>query len=177
MYQPGVKKRYRFYAMTDRDNTRSFIIPDSVKSMYESVIGWTAHSVDALADRIIFREFTNDDFEATEIFAANNPDIFFDTAIQSALIASCCFIYLVPNQNGLPKMQVIEASKATGVIDTTTFLLTEGYAILEVDENDNPLLEAYFTKDVTWYYPKGANPYSISNPDWSTFISANYSQT
>ncbi|HEM4474197.1 TPA: hypothetical protein U1Y90_002217, partial [Streptococcus suis] len=55
-------------------------------------------------------------------------------------------------------------SKATGVIDTTTFLLTEGYAILEVDENDNPLLEAYFTKDVTWYYPKGANPYSISNP-------------
>ncbi|HGA1177806.1 hypothetical protein Q7V18_02120 [Streptococcus suis] len=164
LYQSGVKKRYRFYAMADRDNTKSFIIPDNVKSMYNSVMGWTAHSVDALADRIIFREFANDNFEATEIFDANNPDIFFDTAIQSALIASCCFVYLVPNPDGLPKMQVIEASKATGVIDTTTFLLTEGYAILEVDENDNPVLEAYFTKDVTWYYPKVANPYSISNP-------------
>ncbi|MCK3980580.1 hypothetical protein HCC20_07765, partial [Streptococcus suis] len=90
LYQLGVKKRYRFYAMADRDDTKSLIIPDNVKSMYNSVMGWTAHSVDALADRIIFREFANDDFEATEIFEANNPDIFFDTAIQSALIASCC---------------------------------------------------------------------------------------
>lgn len=164
LYQPGVKKRYRFYAMADRDTTRSFIIPGNVKDMYSSVMGWAAHSVDALADRIIFREFANDDFEVTEIFEANNPDILFDTVIQSALIASCCFVYIVPNPDGLPKMQVIEASKATGVIDTTTFLLTEGYAVLEVDENDNPLLEAYFTKDVTWYYPKNGKPYSIYNP-------------
>lgn len=164
LYQLGVKKRYHYYAMADRDNTRSLIIPENVKGMYSSVLGWNAHSVDALADRIIFREFANDDFEAGEIFQANNPDIFFDTAIQSALIASCCFVYLVPNPDGLPKMQVIEASRATGVLDTTTFLLTEGYAVLEVDDNNNATLEAYFTHDRTWYYPKGGQPYSISNP-------------
>lgn len=164
LYQLGVKKRYRYYAMADKDNTRSLIIPDNVKDMYSSVLGWTAHSVDALADRIIFREFANDDFEATEIFNANNPDVFFDTAIQSALIASCCFVYIVPSQDGLPKMQVIEASRATGILDTTTFLLTEGYAVLEVDDNENPTLEAYFTPDVTWYYPKDGQPYSIPNP-------------
>ncbi|MFX3908169.1 hypothetical protein ACJBWM_11720, partial [Streptococcus suis] len=75
-----VKKRYRFYAMAVRYNTKSFIIPDNVISMYNSVMGWTAHSLDALADRLIFREFANDDFESTENFDANNPDIFFDTA-------------------------------------------------------------------------------------------------
>lgn len=164
LFQLGVKKRYRYYAMADRDLTRNIVIPENVRELYTSVLGWTAHGVDALADRIIFREFANDDFNAAEIFQANNPDIFFDTAIQSALIASCCFVYLVPNKDGLPKMQVIEASRATGIIDTTSFLLTEGYAVLEVDDNENPTLEAYFMPGVTWYYPKNGQPYSISNP-------------
>ncbi|WP_314913290.1 MULTISPECIES: hypothetical protein [Streptococcus anginosus group] len=164
-YQLGVKKRYRYYAMADKEPSRSIVIPDKVRDVYSSVLGWTAHGVDALADRIVFREFANDDFNATEIFNANNPDIFFDTAIQSALIASCCFVYVMPGVNGeLPKMQVVEASRATGILDPTTFLLTEGYAVLEQDEYGVPTLEAYFTPDATWYYPKYGEEYSISNP-------------
>lgn len=164
-YQLGVKKRYRYYAMADKEPSRSIVIPDKVRNVYSSVLGWTAHGVDALADRIVFREFANDDFNATEIFNANNPDIFFDTAIQSALIASCCFVYVMPGVNGeLPKMQVVEASRATGILDPTTFLLTEGYAVLEQDEYGVPTLEAYFTPDATWYYPKYGEEYSISNP-------------
>lgn len=165
LYQLGVKKRYRYYAMADKEPSRSIVIPDKVRDAYSSVLGWTAHGVDALADRIVFREFANDDFNATEIFNANNPDIFFDTAIQSALIASCCFVYVMPGVNGeLPKMQVVEASRATGILDPTTFLLTEGYAVLEQDEYGIPTLEAYFTPDATWYYPKYGEEYSISNP-------------
>lgn len=165
LYQLGVKKRYRYYAMADKEPSRSIVMPDKVRDAYSSVLGWTAHGVDALADRIIFREFVNDDFNATEIFNANNPDIFFDTAIQSALIASCCFVYVMPGVNGeLPKMQVVEASRATGILDPTTFLLTEGYAVLEQDEYGVPTLEAYFTPDATWYYPKYGEEYSISNP-------------
>lgn len=165
LYQFGVKKRYRYYAMADKEPSRSIVIPDKVRDVYSSVLGWTAHGVDALADRIVFREFANDDFNATEIFNANNPDIFFDTAIQSALIASCCFVYVMPGVNGeLPKMQVVEASRATGILDPTTFLLTEGYAVLEQDEYGVPTLEAYFTPDATWYYPKYGEEYSISNP-------------
>ncbi len=165
LYQLGVKKRYRYYAMADKEPSRSIVIPDKVRDVYSSVLGWTAHGVDALADRIVFREFANDDFNATEIFNANNPDIFFDTAIQSALIASCCFVYVMPGVNGeLPKMQVVEASRATGILDPTTFLLTEGYAVLEQDEYGVPTLEAYFTPDATWYYPKYGEEYSISNP-------------
>ena len=165
LYQLGVKKRYRYYAMADKEPSRSIVIPDKVRDVYSSVLGWTAHGVDALADRIVFREFANDDFNATEIFNANKPDIFFDTAIQSALIASCCFVYVMPGVNGeLPKMQVVEASRATGILDPTTFLLTEGYAVLEQDEYGVPTLEAYFTPDATWYYPKYGEEYSISNP-------------
>lgn len=165
LYQLGVKKRYRYYAMADKEPSRSIVVPDKVRDAYSSVLGWTAHGVDALADRIVFREFANDDFNATEIFNANNPDIFFDTAIQSALIASCCFVYVMPGVNGeLPKMQVVEASRATGILDPTTFLLTEGYAVLEQDEYGVPTLEAYFTPDATWYYPKYGEEYSISNP-------------
>ncbi|HGO0915659.1 TPA: hypothetical protein ACKZ28_001782, partial [Streptococcus pyogenes] len=161
LFKTGVDKRYRYYAMDDRDDTRSIVMPNNVREMYRSVLEWTAKGVDSLADRIIFREFTNDDFNAWEIFKANNPDIFFDTAIQSALIASCCFVYIMPGaEDGLPKMQVIEASKATGILDPTTFLLTEGYAILESDSNGNPTLEAYFTDKDIWYYPKKGKPYN-----------------
>ena len=44
--------------------------------------------VDSLADRLIFREFANDDFGVMDIFNRNNPDIFFDSAILAALIGS-----------------------------------------------------------------------------------------
>lgn len=165
LYQSGVKRRYRYYAMADREASRSIVMPDNVRDMYRSVLGWTAHGVDALADRIIFREFADDDFNATEIFNANNPDILFDTAIQSALIASCCFVYIMPgNQDEIPRMQIIEASRATGILNPTTFLLTEGYAVLEQDEYGVPTLEAYFTQDATWYYPKYGKEYFVSNP-------------
>lgn len=164
LYRGSVQKRYSYYAMEEQDNTPSIVMPGNIKQMFRSVSAWSANSVDALADRIIFRGFSNDDFDAMDIFYSNNPDIFFDTAIQSALIASCCFVYIVPNPTGNPKLQVIEASKATGILDMTTFLLTEGYAVLEVDGEDNPTLEAYFAKDKTWYYPKTGKPYSVSNP-------------
>lgn len=166
IFKEGVDKRYRYYAMEDRDNTRSIVMPENVRDMYRAVMEWTAKGVDSLADRIIFREFVNDDFNAWEIFKANNPDIFFDTAIQSALIASCCFVYIIPGtEDDIPKLQVIEASKATGIIDPTTFLLTEGYAVLETDQNGLPILEAYFTGDATWYYAKNlSKPYKIDNP-------------
>ncbi|BAQ53296.1 phage protein [Streptococcus pyogenes] len=71
LFKTGVDKRYRYYAMDDRDDTRSIVMPNNVREMYRSVLEWTAKGVDSLADRIIFREFTNDDFNAWEIFKAN----------------------------------------------------------------------------------------------------------
>ena len=158
-----VQMRYRQYAMKHYDYEVGITIPSDVRYRYRAIMGWCAKGVDALADRLVFREFANDDFGVNEIFHANNPDIFFDSAVLSALIASCCFVYISMDDDGIPRLQIIEASNATGVIDPITGLLTEGYAVLQRDDNDNPILEAYFLNDRTWYYPKYEKPYSIEN--------------
>lgn len=80
------------------------------------------------------------------------------------MIGSCCFVYLSKDEDERVRLQVIEASNATGVIDPITGLLTEGYAVLQRDDNDNPILEAYFTDEETWFYPKDETPFRVSNP-------------
>lgn len=58
-------------------------------------------------------------------------------------------------------MQVIDGGNATGIIDPITNMLKEGYAVLDRDDNSSPILEAYFTAEETWFYPKGDKPYLI----------------
>ena len=108
-----------------------------------------------MADRIVFDEFDHDDFKLNEIFKLNNPDVLFNSAILSALISSCSFIYIGKDNDGYPFLQVIDGGSATGIIDPITNLLTEGYAELEKDDNGNPTLEAYFRPYQTDYYVKG----------------------
>ena len=88
-YRSRVQLRYNYYSMKQRDNTDGVTIPAQIRDKYKTVLGWTTKAVDSLADRLIFREFSNDAFNANEIFQYNNPDIFFDSAILSALIGSC----------------------------------------------------------------------------------------
>ena len=163
-YKSRVDMRYKQYAMKYHEAPVGITIPPAVRMNYRAVLGWTAKGVDSLADRLVFREFTNDDFEVNEIFRQNNPDVFFDSVVLSALIGSCCFVYISKGEEDVPRLQVIEASNATGILDPITGLLTEGYAVLQRDEYGNPLLEAYFTPDITWYYPKEGKSYSIHNP-------------
>lgn len=150
-----VLTRYEYYEMKNR--VRDFMIstpPDL--ALWRSVLGWCATAVDALADRIVFREFEEDNFDLNEIFKMNNPDIIFDSAVLSATISSCCFIYISPDEEGYPRLQVIDGSNATGIIDPITGLLEEGYAVLKRDnDTGNPILEAYFTKESTRYIRRG----------------------
>lgn len=150
-----VLTRYEYYEMKNR--VRDFMIstpPDL--ALWQSVLGWCATAVDALADRIVFREFEEDNFDLNEIFKMNNPDIIFDSAVLSATISSCCFIYISPDEERYPRLQVIDGSNATGIIDPITGLLEEGYAVLKRDnDTGNPILEAYFTKESTRYIRRG----------------------
>ena len=82
-----VNMRYEQYSMKYKDYDVGLTIPQEIRRRYRSVLGWSAKAVDSLADRLIFREFANDNFEVNEIFQANNPDVFFDSAVLSALIA------------------------------------------------------------------------------------------
>lgn len=149
-----VLKRYQYYEMKNRVMDFGISTPPNLRE-WKSVLGWCGKAVDSLADRLVFREFEEDNFEMNEIFQMNNPDVLFDSAILSALISSCCFIYLSKGEDGFPRLQVIDGGNATGIMNPITGLLEEGYAVLERDDNDNPKLEAYFTKEATEYIQKG----------------------
>lgn len=148
--------------MKNHVNNISQTLPQQFRWLRHS-LGWCAKTVDSVADRLIFRGFKNDNFDMQQIFNMNNPDIFFDSAIISALISSCCFIYISPGENGFPRLQVIDGYNATGIIDPITGLLTEGYAVISRDEYGNPDIEAYFTADSTIYSYKGQTDVVVEN--------------
>ena len=160
--KPRVDMRYSQYAMQHQDHTVGITIPESMRQQYRSVLGWCAKGVDSLADRLVFREFANDNFQVNEIFKANNPDIFFDSAVLSALVGSCSFVYLSKDGEDV-RLQVIESSNATGIINPITGLLTEGYAVLKRNDYGLPTLEAYFTPDMTYFIEEGRET-AIANP-------------
>lgn len=145
-----VNTRYTFYEMKETMPRISGMIPREFAWLNEC-IGWCTKAVDTLADRLSVAGFRNDIFYMEELYNRNNADVLFDSAILSALISSCSFIYISQDEDGYPTMEVIDGGHATGIIDEVTGMLKEGYAVLEYDENDRPLLEAYFTKGNTRY--------------------------
>ena len=151
-HKTRVDMRYKQYAMQHDEQMVGITIPPEIRRRYRSVVGWCAKGVDSLADRLVFREFENDDFQVNDIFKVNNPDVFFDSVVLSAMIASCSFVYISKGEDDEPRLQVIGAGDATGVIDPITGLLTEGYAVLDRDGNGNATVEAHFLPGQTKYY-------------------------
>lgn len=149
-----VLTRYKYYEMKNGVKYLRTLIPREFLWMAQT-LGWCGKAVDALADRLAFREFREDNFDLYPIFQMNNADVLFDSAVLSALISSCCFIYISPDADGYPRMQVIDGGNATGIMDPITGLLTEGYAVIERDEYDRPRTEAYFTAERTEYHRDG----------------------
>ena len=136
--------RYKYYEMKNHASDLNISSPEFLKC-WMPAMGWCAKAVDTLADRLVFNKFKNDVFGMNEIFQNNNPDTFFRSAILSALIGSCSFVYIKPQVEDIPKLQVVDGTDATGIIDDSTGLLTEGYAVLERGDHDKPIVEAYFT--------------------------------
>lgn len=158
-----VQLRYDYYEMKDRYLDRGITIPPSLRNQYMAVLGWCAKAVDTLADRLVFDRFDADNFDLTEIYQRNNSDILFDSAVLSAMISSCAFIYISPDADGYPRLQVIDGSNATGIMDPITNMLLEGYAVLKRNQDGVVITEAYFKPGVTYYYTKGESPRMIQN--------------
>lgn len=148
------KLRYKFYDMKNVPRDLRISTPPNLEHMWNA-LGWCGKAVDSLADRIVFREFGQDTFGLNEIVNLNNKDVLFDGAVASALISSCCFIYVSSDESGFPRLQAIDGSRATGIIDPITYMLTEGYAVLEEDDYGKAVLEAYFIKGKTHYIRDG----------------------
>ena len=153
MKRPRVLLRYAFYEQKQKANDFGISTPQGLE-WFQSVNGWCTKAVDGLADRLQFDGFDNDNFMMQDMFDLNNPDIIFDSALLSALVSSCSFFYISRGEDG-PRIQVVDGGNATGIIDDQTNLLTEGYAVLQRDEFDQPQIYAYFQRGETWVYQAG----------------------
>lgn len=153
--------RYEYYEEKQRAADLGISTPDGLE-WFNCVNGWCTKAVDGLADRLQFDQFENDNFMFKEMFDQNNPDIFFDDAILSALITSCSFVYISKGSGeGRVRFQIIDGTNATGVLDDFTKLLVEGYAVLDRDDKGNPITEAYFTPGKTEVYTKGSDEVAV----------------
>lgn len=158
-----VDLRYRFYEM--KETVRDVLLANEKYSldMQRLQLGWCSKAVDSLADRLLIKGWSNDQFNVSEIFDANNPDVLYDSAIISALIGSCSFI-CISLEDGYPRFDVIDGRDATGVVDPATNMLTEGYAVLSKDESGNAVREAYFLPGSTEYYFRGRLEQTLYHP-------------
>lgn len=153
--------RYEYYEEKQRAVDLGISTPEGLE-WFSCVNGWCTKAVDGLADRLQFDQFENDNFKFKEMFDQNNPDIFFDDAILSALITSCSFVYISKGAGeGRVRFQIIDGTNATGVLDDFTKLLVEGYAVLDRDDKGNPISEAYFTPGRTEVYTKGSDQVAV----------------
>lgn len=155
-----VIKRYNYYDMKNIVRDLNISSPPELR-WFMGCLGWCSKAVDSLNNRLNVRGFRDDNFGIEEIYNMNNPDVLFNSATQGALVGSCDFIYISQDEVGYPRLQVIDGSNATGIIDPITGMLQEGYAVLSRDEHDNPTIEAYFIPGQTHIYTKGSNGVQI----------------
>ena len=145
--------RYGYYDMKNIVSDFGISTPPELRH-WMGTLGWCAKAVDSLADRLLFREFDDDIYGMNQIFEQNQKDIFVDAAILGALISSCDFVYITADEDGFPRFKVIDGAHATGEIDPVTNMLKEGYAVLEWNEYDNPILEAYLLPGITQIFER-----------------------
>lgn len=163
VYRQGALYRQKVYDMKNVDVSPGVTIPPKLRQQYKATLGWGAKAVDSLSDRLVFREFANDNFNINEIFQMNSADILFDDAKLSSLINSCSFIYISEGDDVIPRLQVIQGSEATGILDPVTRLLSEGYAVLSRDEYGKPNEELYFVTGRTDHFVNGDLYRSVDN--------------
>ena len=75
-YRRGALIRQVIYDMKNHDIEPSIAIPQRLRQQYQATLGWCAKAVDSVADRLVFREFADDNFNINEIFQMNSADVF-----------------------------------------------------------------------------------------------------
>lgn len=158
-----VSSRYAMYEQDYLPRPFPTIVPEKFRQLIH-VLGWATKSVNMLSDRVVFEQFGNDIINANQIWDYNDGDVLSDSLVLSALISSCSFIYISADTDGYPRLQAIDGSRATGVIDPQTHMLSEGVAVLERDSLSLPTKTAYFTPEETFVFDNEGNVSRYDNP-------------
>ena len=74
--KPRVQLRYAYYDMKNAVDDFRLTTPPQFRNLVEC-LGWCGKAVDALADRLLFRGFANDNFDLWSIFQMNSADVLF----------------------------------------------------------------------------------------------------
>ena len=157
-----VRLRYNHYEMKNVVLDLNISTPPDLR-YWMGTLGWCSKAVDSMADRLVFREFEDDNLGMGEVFQMNNQDVLIDSAILGALISACDFVYVSKDDEGV-RLQVIDGSNATGIMDTNTMMLKEGYAVLDRDSFGSAITEAHFTREATVIYRNGKLDNIFNNP-------------
>lgn len=157
-----VNLRYEHYEMKKVVMDLGISTPPDLR-FWMGTLGWCAKAVDSMADRLVFREFVDDNLGMGDIYLMNNQDILIDSMILGALISACDFVYITKDENDV-RLQVIDGSNATGIMDPNTMMLKEGYAVLDRDQYGLPTMEAHFMREATVIYKNGKFDGIYNNP-------------
>lgn len=131
--------RTRYYEMKNRLKDLGIAIPPSLRNV-ETVVGWPAKAVDALASRSRFDGFTwdNDEGEASplsDVLAANRFPILYGQAVSSELVHSCAFLTVSRGGEGEPAaiISAYSAENAAALWDERTKRISCGMTVVDVE--------------------------------------------
>lgn len=130
-------------------------LPPSMRHM-DSVLGWPAKAVSALASRVTFDGFVipgaqQDPFELDSLLINSGLDATLPQAIQSSMIHSVAFLTITPGDTskGEPPVVIMPKSAldATGLWDTRTQSLTDMLSVIERDETGMVTEMVWYARD------------------------------
>lgn len=139
--------RQKYYDGKNALRDLGISIPPQLKSV-ETVVGWPAKAVDALAHRIVFDGFVlpgdqEDPYGLTAVFAENNMAVELPQAITSALTHSLVFVSTTHGDvaSGEPEVlvQARSALYGTGLWDRRRRGLSSFLSIVDVSEAGMPV--------------------------------------
>ncbi len=173
------EKRMRYYLGKNKIKDLGISIPPSLRDI-ETVVGWPAKAVDALAVRSRFEGFVMDsgeDQSLREVFDNNLFNTVYRQAVVSELVASCAFLTISKGMEGEPPciVSAYSALNASALWDSRRKRIKCGLAVIEIDDRpdhfNEPLWVNLYTDTDVWEIkktPQGWNaeqhPHSMGRP-------------
>lgn len=137
--------RRSYYDGKNRLRDMGISIPPGLDAI-ETVVGWPAKAVTALAQRVVFEGFvlpgTDDPYDLDAILSDNASSVEFPQAFTSALIHSVSMLAITQGDvaAGEPEVliQPVSAINATALWDRRRRALSAALVVSDADENANP---------------------------------------
>src|SRR5690625_4620119 len=138
--------RMTYYDGKNRLRDLGISIPPQLKAV-ETVVGWPAKAVDALAHRVVFDGFVlpgdqEDPYGLSAAFQENEMQMALPQAITSALIHAVAFISVTHGDTEAGQPEVLVQARSgmygTGIWDRSTRSLRAALSVSDVDANGVP---------------------------------------